>query len=122
MSRDGAAERHLNPHRPPERPPILEPHPFRPGAFGAGIALAGLGVVFAVQQLGAVALGPVTTIAVLTLALAGLLVAAAIGWSRRHSDALAARAQPDDLEAADVDHPSVGDLELGDHREGEKAE
>lgn len=122
MSNDRAAERHRNPHRPPGRPPILAPHPFRPGAFGAGLALAGLGVVFAAQQLGDLALGPVTTVAVLTLALAVLLVAVAIGWSRRHAEGLAVRAQADDLEPVDVDDPAVGDLQGRDDGERQEPE
>jgi hypothetical protein len=83
MTAGDAAERHENPHRPAERPPLLQPHPFRPGTFGAGVALTALGAIFLLQQLGAVSLGPVTTVAVVTLAAAGLLIAVAVGWSRR---------------------------------------
>ena len=35
-----------NPHRPAQRPPLLTPHPFRPGTLGAGLALTALGAVF----------------------------------------------------------------------------
>jgi hypothetical protein len=76
-----------NPHRPEARPPVLTPHPFRPGTLGAGVALTALGAVFMAQQLGALALGPVTTVAVLTLAAAVLVIAVAIGWSRRDAGA-----------------------------------
>jgi hypothetical protein len=86
MSGD-TAERHENPHRPAERPPLLTPHPFRPGTFGAGVALTALGAVFLLQQLGDLSLGPLTTVAVVTLAAAVLLIAVAVGWSRRARDA-----------------------------------
>jgi hypothetical protein len=76
-------ERIENPHRPEARPPVLTPHPFRPGTLGAGIALTALGAVFMAQQLGVLSLGPVTTVAVMTLAAAVLVIAVAIGWSRR---------------------------------------
>jgi hypothetical protein len=75
-----------NPHRPEARPPVLSPHPFRPGTLGAGLALTGLGAVFMAQQLGALALGPAATVAVLTLAAAVLVIAVAIGWSRRDAE------------------------------------
>jgi hypothetical protein len=75
-----------NPHRPEARPPVLTPHPFRPGTLGAGIALTALGAVFMAQQLGALTLGPVTTVAVVTLAAAVLVIAVAIGWSRRAAE------------------------------------
>jgi hypothetical protein len=78
-------ERISNPHRPAERAPVLTPHPFRPGTFAAGVTLTALGVVFAAHQLGAVSLGPVKTVAIVTLAAAALLVGIAIGWSRRDS-------------------------------------
>lgn len=83
MSAGDTAERHENPHRPAERAPLLQPHPFRPGTFGAGVALTALGCSFLLQQLGVVSLGPVTTVALVILATAGLLVAVAVGWSRR---------------------------------------
>jgi hypothetical protein len=87
MTAADAAERHENPHRPAERAPLLQPHPFRPGTFGAGATLTALGVVFLLQQLGAVSLGPVTTLAIVTLAAAGLLIAVAVGLSRRANEA-----------------------------------
>jgi hypothetical protein len=80
-----ATERIENPHRPPARPPVLTPHPFRPGTLAAGVALTALGGVLLAQQLGAISLGPLKTVAVLTLAAAVLLVGIAIGWSRRDS-------------------------------------
>jgi hypothetical protein len=83
MTSSDQTERLENPHRQAARPPVLTPHAFRPGSFGAGVALTALGVVFLLQQLGDVALGPVTTVAIVTLAAAALLVAVAIGWSRR---------------------------------------
>jgi hypothetical protein len=80
-----ATERIENPHRPEARPPVLTPHAFHPGAFAAGVALTALGGVFLVQQLGAVSLGPLKTVAILTLTAAVLLIGVAIGWSRRDS-------------------------------------
>jgi len=53
-----------------------------------------LGAVFLLQQLGAVSLGPVTTVAIVTLAAAGLLIAIAVGWSRRAHAAAEADAPP----------------------------
>jgi hypothetical protein len=85
VSAGDTTERLENPHRPAPRPPVLAPHPFRPGMLGAGAVLTALGAVFMAQQLGAVALGPVTTVAVVTLAAAVLIIAVAIGWSRRHA-------------------------------------
>ena len=97
MSAGDTVERHENPHRPAQRPPLLQPHPFRPGTFGAGVALTALGCVFLLQQLGAVSLGPVTTFALVILAAAGLLIAVAVGWSRRAhgADADAGESSPD---------------------------
>jgi hypothetical protein len=85
MTAGEATDRIENPHRPEARPPVLTPHPFRPGTLGAGVALTALGGVFMAQQLGAIALGPVTTLAVVTLAVAILVIAVAIGWSRRNA-------------------------------------
>ncbi len=94
MTAGDTTERLENPHRPAERPPLLQPHPFRPGTFGAGVTLTALGAVFLLQQLGAVSLGPVTTVAIVTLAAAGLLIAIAVGWSRRAHAADKADAPP----------------------------
>jgi hypothetical protein len=77
------AERHENPHRPAVRPPVLRGHPFRPATFGAGLTLMMLGAMFMAHQLGRVALGPLATGALMTIAVAMLLVAVAIGWSHR---------------------------------------
>ena len=85
-SPDAATERIENPHRREARPPVLTPHPFRTGTFAAGVALTALGAVLLLaQQLGAVSLGPLKTVAILTLAAAVLAFGVAIGWSRRDS-------------------------------------
>jgi hypothetical protein len=88
MTPDQPPQRHENPHRRVARPPLLKPHPFRPANLGAGLALTGLGLISIAQQLGGVALGPVSTGASVLCAAALLLTAVAIGWSRRagHKD------------------------------------
>jgi hypothetical protein len=78
-----AMDRVENPHRVVARPPMLRPHRFRPATFGAGVTLTALGVAFTGQQLGLEHLGARTTVVMLVFAVAALLIAVAIGWSRR---------------------------------------
>ena len=72
-----------NPHRVVEPAPLLPRHELRPATLGAGVALAGLGFVFLLQQLGTVTMGAAPTVAVLVLAGAIALVGVAAGWARR---------------------------------------
>lgn len=112
MTHDQPTERIENPHRLAARPPLVRPHPFRPANLGAGLALTGLGVISIAQQLGSVALGPVTTGALLLCAVALVLTAVAIGWSRRAgrgglTEIATAAADGDEtlVGSADPDHP-----------------
>ncbi|MDX6546767.1 MAG: hypothetical protein QOG33_317 [Gaiellales bacterium] len=112
MTHDQPTERFKNPHRLAPRPPLVKPHPFRPANLGAGLALTGLGVLSFAQQLGRVALGPVFTGSLVLCAAALLLVAVAIGWSRRagregRPEVASAAADGDEtlVVSPDADHP-----------------
>jgi hypothetical protein len=110
VTSDQPAERSENPHRRAARPPLVKAHPFRPANLGAGLALTGLGLISLAQQLGRVALGPVTTGALVLCAAALLLTAVAIGWSRRADrggTAVVTAADGDQtlVDSADSDHP-----------------
>jgi uncharacterized membrane protein len=78
-----STDRVENPHRVVARSPLLRPHRFRPATFGAGVTLTALGAAFTGQQLGVEHLGARATVVMLVLAVAALLIAVAIGWSRR---------------------------------------
>ena len=76
-------ERVENPHRVEAGRPLLPPHEFRPARLGIGVALAGLGGAFLLQQLGVITMGAAPTIAALVVAGAAVLTTAAASWSRR---------------------------------------
>lgn len=78
-------ERAENPHRTKDPAPLLPRHDLRPAGLGTGLALAGLGCVFLLQQLGAITMGAAPTIAALVFAGAVVLIGLATGWSQRQT-------------------------------------